>query len=37
MLKIGDNAPYFEGVNQNGETITLNDYKGKKLVLYFIS
>ena len=35
MLKIGDNAPYFEGVNQNGETVTLNDYKGKKLVLYF--
>jgi peroxiredoxin Q/BCP len=34
-LKVGDKAPLFEGVNQNGELISLNDFKGKKLILYF--
>ncbi len=34
-LKEGDKAPYFEGVNQNGEKISLNNLKGKKLILYF--
>lgn len=34
-LKIGDNAPSFEGVNQNGDKISLVDFKGKKLILYF--
>ena len=31
----GDKAPMFKGVNQNGEKISLNDFKGKKLILYF--
>lgn len=31
----GDKAPYFEGVNQDGKKITLDDFKGKKLILYF--
>lgn len=35
QLKEGDKAPYFEGINQNGEKISLNDYQGKKLILYF--
>ena len=35
MLKIGDKAPYFEGKDQNGNTIKLTDFAGKKLVLYF--
>jgi len=35
MLKIGDKAPEFSGVNQNGEEIKLNNFKGKKLVIYF--
>ena len=35
MLKIGDQAPYFEGTDQNGEIIRLSDFKGRKLVLYF--
>ncbi|MBR2947135.1 MAG: thioredoxin-dependent thiol peroxidase [Bacteroidales bacterium] len=35
MLKIGDKAPYFEAVDQDGKKISLNDYNGKKLVLYF--
>jgi len=34
-LKPGDKAPYFEGVDQNGNKITLDDFKGKKLILYF--
>ena len=35
QLKAGDKAPYFEGVTQNGEKISLNDFSGKKLILYF--
>lgn len=34
-LKVGDPAPDFTGTNENGETISLADYKGKKLVLFF--
>ena len=34
-FKAGDKAPSFKGVNQNGEKISLDDYKGKKLILYF--
>lgn len=36
-LKEGDKAPLFKGKDQNGKTISLSDYKGKKLVLYFYS
>lgn len=31
----GDKAPMFEGVNQNGKKVSLADFKGKKLILYF--
>lgn len=34
-LKEGMEAPVFEGVDQNGKRISLNDYKGKKVILYF--
>ncbi|HPE76549.1 MAG TPA: thioredoxin-dependent thiol peroxidase [Draconibacterium sp.] len=34
-LKAGDKAPMFEGVNQDGKEIGLNDFAGKKLILYF--
>ena len=34
-LKIGDKAPEFSGNDQDGNTITLNNYKGKKLVVFF--
>ncbi len=34
-LKEGDLAPAFEAVDQNGEKITLEEYRGKKVVLYF--
>lgn len=31
----GEKAPQFEGKDQNGNTIRLSDFTGKKLVLYF--
>jgi peroxiredoxin Q/BCP len=34
-LKVGDKAPNFEALDQNGNTIKLSDYRGKKLVLFF--
>jgi thioredoxin-dependent peroxiredoxin len=35
MLKEGSKAPAFSGVDQNGEKVTLKQYLGKKIVLYF--
>lgn len=34
-LKIGDKAPEFSQVNQNGDVVTLSGLKGKKVILYF--
>jgi len=34
-LKEGMKAPLFEGTDQDGKTIKLSDYTGKKVVLYF--
>ena len=34
-LKVGDKAPAFKLKNQDGETISLSDLKGKPVVLYF--
>ena len=34
-LEIGDKAPLFEGIDQDGNTVKLADYAGKKVVLYF--
>lgn len=34
-LKKGDRAPEFSGLNQNGEKIALQNFRGKKLILYF--
>ncbi|MEQ8684713.1 MAG: thioredoxin-dependent thiol peroxidase [Imperialibacter sp.] len=34
-LKAGDKAPDFEVSDQNGKTVKLSDFKGKKIVLYF--
>ncbi|MEO1031038.1 MAG: thioredoxin-dependent thiol peroxidase [Bacteroidota bacterium] len=34
-LKIGDNAPDFSAKDEQGHTISLSDYKGKKLVVFF--
>ncbi len=35
LLKIGDNAPDFECIDNNGDIVKLTDYKGKKLVIFF--
>lgn len=34
-LKIGDQAPNFTLTNQDGEPVSLSDYKGKKVVVLF--
>jgi peroxiredoxin Q/BCP len=34
-LKAGDPAPPFEGVTTDGKRVSLQDYRGKKLVMYF--
>ncbi|MBP1166491.1 MULTISPECIES: thioredoxin-dependent thiol peroxidase [unclassified Chryseobacterium] len=35
MLKVGDKLPEFEGLNQDGETVTSSKLVGKKLVVFF--
>ena len=35
MLNIGDQAPDFQLTNERGESISLGDLKGKKIVLFF--
>lgn len=35
MLKVGNKAPEFKLIADNGENVSLKDYKGKKVVLYF--
>ncbi len=34
-LKIGDKATDFKGIDENENTISLSDFKGKNLILYF--
>ncbi len=34
-LKNGDNAPDFNGVDENGENISLSSLSGKNIILYF--
>lgn len=35
MPEPGAKAPHFSGTTQDGETVSLADFKGKKLALYF--
>jgi thioredoxin-dependent peroxiredoxin len=35
VLKAGDKAPAFSVTGDEGQTISLTDYKGKNVVLYF--
>ena len=35
MLSVGSKAPYFEGEIETGERVSLSDFAGKKLVIYF--
>lgn len=34
-IEIGKPAPLFKGIDQNGKQISLAEYKGKKVILYF--
>ena len=34
-LKVGDKAPDFKALDEQGNTVQLSDYKGKKLVVFF--
>lgn len=34
-LKEGDKAPDFSGKDQNGETVSLSDFKRKRVILFF--
>ena len=34
-LKIGDKAPEFEAIDQNGKLVSLKDHTGKRVVLFF--
>ncbi len=34
-LKVGDKVPDFTVNNQDGEAVSLSDYKGKKLIVFF--
>ena len=34
-LQIGDKAPDFRALNEHGNPVSLTDYKGKKVILYF--
>jgi peroxiredoxin Q/BCP len=35
QLKVGDPAPLFTSTDQQGKKISLQDFRGKKIVLYF--
>ena len=34
-LKVGDKVPSFSAKDQDGNTVNLSDYKGKKLIVFF--
>lgn len=34
-VQVGDNAPMFTAVTDSGETISLSDFRGKRVILYF--
>ncbi len=35
LLAVGDKAPDFKTKDQDGETVSLKDFRGRKVVLYF--
>ena len=35
MLKEGDKAPNFKSVADDGSTVSLSNFRGKNLILYF--
>lgn len=37
MLSVGDKAPGFTLPNQDGKNVSLDDFSGKKVVLWFFT
>jgi thioredoxin-dependent peroxiredoxin len=35
MLKEGDSAPAFQATTDDGASVSLGDFRGKSLILYF--
>ena len=35
MLNVGDNAPDFEVQDHTGRTVTLSDFAGKRVLMWF--
>jgi thioredoxin-dependent peroxiredoxin len=35
LLEVGDKAPDFQTTDQDGKAVSLKDFKGQKVVLYF--
>ena len=35
LLAVGDKAPAFKATDQDGKTVSLGDFKGQKVVVYF--
>jgi thioredoxin-dependent peroxiredoxin len=35
LLEVGDKAPEFRTVDQDGEAVSLKDFRGRRVVLYF--
>ena len=35
LLEVGDKAPSFEGLDQNDNKVSSNDFNGSKWVVYF--
>ena len=35
MLKVGDPAPHFTAPSDSGQNLSLKDFRGKKVILYF--
>ena len=35
MLSVGDSAPAFSVKDHNGNTVSLDDFKGRKVLLWF--
>ena len=35
LLKVGEKAPNFKGLSQNGENVSLENFKGQRIAIYF--
>ena len=35
VLSVGDQAPHFQFINQDGESVSLEDFSGKHLIMWW--